>query len=248
MDASGNRNLPSVGERNATTENARRILGESPSRLGRSRDIEGLRCAPLGASSMSVAGPLSSPFERAVALQELLVDFATGERGDDTKFATLRREVLDHASSRNLTPDFVRSCRTLPTFWSWIKEQAPTYERRRVIIRKAFQPLLDALERRDGAPSDSAISEALESFDGEGVHRAWVKSLDRRSSDPEGAITMSRTLLETVCKRILDASNTPYSDNDDLPKLYHAVAELLTLAPNQHTQPIFKAISPVSGL
>jgi CHC2 zinc finger/Abortive infection C-terminus len=191
---------------------------------------------------MSVSGPRSSPFERAVALQELLVDFATGQRGDDTQYVTLRREALDHAGSRNLVPDFVRTCRTLSTFWSWIKEQAPTYERRRVIIRQAFQPLLDALERRDGAPSDLAISEALESFDGEGVHRAWAKSLDRRSSDPEGAITMSRTLLETVSKRILDASDTPYSDNDDLPKLYHAAAELLTLAPNQHTQPIFKAI------
>jgi hypothetical protein len=191
---------------------------------------------------MNVPGPRSSPFERAVALQELLVDFATGGRGDGNQYVTLRRDVLDYAGSRNLVPDFVRTCRTLSTFWSWIKERAPTYERRRVIIRQAFQLLLDALERRDGAPSDLAISEALESFDGEGVHRAWVKSLDRRSSDPEGAITMSRTLLETVCKRILDASATPYSDNDDLPKLYHAVAELLTLAPNQHTQPIFKAI------
>jgi CHC2 zinc finger/Abortive infection C-terminus len=170
------------------------------------------------------------------------VDFATGGRGDGNQYVTLRRDVLDYAGSRNLVPDFVRTSRTLSTFWSWIKERAPTYERRRVIIRQAFQLLLDALERRDGAPSDLAISEALESFDGEGVHRAWVKSLDRRSSDPEGAITMSRTLLETVCKRILDASATPYSDNDDLPKLYHAVAELLTLAPNQHTQPIFKAI------
>lgn len=160
----------------------------------------------------------------------------------DADYVTLRREVLDHLGSRNFIPDFVRTCRTLSTFWSWIKGQAPTYERRRVIIRQAFQPLLDALETVDGAPSDLAISEALESFDGEGVHRAWAKALDRRSSDPEGAITMSRTLLETVSKRILDASDTPYSDNDDLPKLYHAAAEQLRLAPNQHTQPIFKAI------
>jgi CHC2-type zinc finger protein/abortive infection Abi-like protein len=193
---------------------------------------------------MSVFGPQPSSLDRAVALQELLVACATGSGGKeaDADYVALRREVLDHLGSRNFVPDFVRTCRTLSTFWSWIKGQAPTYERRRLIIRQAFQPLLDALEMVDGAPSDLAISEALESFDGEGVHRAWAKALDRRSSDPEGAITMSRTLLETVSKRILDASDTPYSDNDDLPKLYHAAAELLTLAPNQHTQPVFKAI------
>ena len=58
---------------------------------------------------MSVPSPRSSPFERAVALEELLVDFATGGRGDDTDYVTLRREVLEHAGSRNLVPDFVNN-------------------------------------------------------------------------------------------------------------------------------------------
>ena len=39
-----------------------------------------------------------------------------------------------------------------------------------------------------------------------------------RQDDPEGAITAARTLLETVCKHILDETEVDYS-KDDLPTL-----------------------------
>jgi len=51
------------------------------------------------------------------------------------------------------------------------------------------------------------ISEALASFDEAGVREAWRKALERRSSDPEGAITSAKTLLETVCKHIIEDGN-----------------------------------------
>ena len=47
-------------------------------------------------------------------------------------------------------------------------------------------------------PADPLISEVLISFDDSGVHHAWQKALDRRVSDPEGAIKAAKTLLETV--------------------------------------------------
>lgn len=91
-------------------------------------------------------------------------------------------------------------------------------------------------------PADQLISDTLTSFDGPGVHHAWTKALGRRSDDPEGAITAARTLLETVCKHIIDDAGASYSDNDDLPKLYNKAAELMSLAPNQHTEKVFKSI------
>jgi hypothetical protein len=74
----------------------------------------------------------------------------------------------------------------------------------------------------------------------------------RRSSDPEGAITSARTLLETVCKLILDDLGVAHSD-DDLPKLYGKVARELRLAPSEYTEEAFKQIlggcwSVVNGL
>jgi hypothetical protein len=66
--------------------------------------------------------------------------------------------------------------------------------------------------------------------------------LDRRLSDPEGAITVARTLLETVCKRILDELSITYTDKEDLPKLYAMAAKVLNLAPDQHSEEPIKAI------
>jgi hypothetical protein len=92
-------------------------------------------------------------------------------------------------------------------------------------------------------PADELISETIASFDEAGIREAWEKALDRRPSDPDGAITAAKTLLETVCKHIIEEGNGPqYGDNDDLPKLYHLAAEQLNLAPSQHTETAFKGI------
>jgi len=38
---------------------------------------------------------------------------------------------------------------------------------------------------------------------------------------------MARTLIESVCKHILDETGITYSDKDDLPKLYKETAKQL---------------------
>lgn len=91
-------------------------------------------------------------------------------------------------------------------------------------------------------PADNLISDALITFDELGVHQAWLKALERRSSDPEGAITAAKTLLETVCKHIVEEAGGSYSDNDDLPKLYNIAVEHLSLSPSQHTEKVFRSI------
>jgi hypothetical protein len=98
------------------------------------------------------------------------------------------------------------------------------------------------LEGKHQNPGDVIFDDKLKSFDAEGVHRIWTKALDRRKSDPEGAITVARTLLETVCKKILDDLGCEYTNAEDLPKLYNMTAKLLNLAPDQHSQEPIKAI------
>lgn len=53
---------------------------------------------------------------------------------------------------------------------------------------------------------------------------------------------MARTLLESVCKHILDEMKVAYEDNADLPTLYRHTAHALNLAPSQHTEQVFKQI------
>ncbi|WP_218062325.1 abortive infection family protein [Paracoccus haeundaensis] len=103
------------------------------------------------------------------------------------------------------------------------------------------------------SPASQDVSAVLASFDEDSVHAAWQKAIARKNIDPEGAITSARTLLETVCKHILDEQGIEYQMTDDLPKLWHKCAESLNLAPSQHTLEPFKQVlggcaSVVQGL
>jgi hypothetical protein len=185
----------------------------------------------------------TSLVERAKMLENLLVARATGDMtASNPIYGLLRSEFMADQILRPLLPDFVRTCRTLNVFWPFIKERAGSYAERRQIIGTAFNPLVDHLEQKNRAPVDAVASDMLESFDSDGVHAVWTKALNRRSSDPEGAITVARTLLETVCKRILDEVRATYTDKEDLPKLYSMTAAALNLAPSQHSEDAIKAI------
>jgi len=92
------------------------------------------------------------------------------------------------------------------------------------------------------SPVKTEVSEQLLTVNSEHVQRAWVKALRRKSEDPEGAITAARTLVETVCKHILDEKQIAYPDNADLPKLYHLVVVQLHLAPEQYTENLVRRI------
>lgn len=198
----------------------------------------------------------ASPVERALALQNLLVAACEGPSpGDEAAYRALRLEFMHDPLTAALLPAFVRTCRDLDHFWGYIKQVNAQWAPRRHHVREAFVPLLDRMER-GGSPGEATISDALAAFDEASVHAAWKKALKRRADDPEGAITAARTLLETVCKHVLDdgaAPGTGYGEHEDLPKLYHAVAKKLNLAPSQHTEDVFKRLlggcsSVVEGL
>lgn len=146
-----------------------------------------MRALKHAVSGITVTELPTHPAERALALQELLVIHATGGVSSDDDYRLLRQEFMTRRDTERLLPLFVRRCRNLSAFWEWIKAEAKQWAPRRVLIREAFTGLLDYLEAGDRAPADEAISGVLESFDEEGVHRAWVKALDRRLTDPEGA-------------------------------------------------------------
>jgi hypothetical protein len=93
-----------------------------------------------------------------------------------------------------------------------------------------------------GSPSDVGITAALAEFDPETVQPRWTQALERRDTDPEGAITLARTLLEDVCKWILHEAEETWEEKDDLPQLYRKLAKVLNLAPDDHSEAVFKAI------
>jgi hypothetical protein len=181
-------------------------------------------------------------FEEAESLQNLLVSEATGGSEDEAEYTRLRQVVLAEPSIEPLVPRFVRTSRSLGQFWQFIKNKFGKYAERRQYLWDEFRPMMDLLERGGSAPSDLVVTASLEKFDASHVQAAWSKALDRRSSDPEGAITMARTLLESVCKHILEEASVTYDESPDISKLYKQTAEHLKLAPSQHTEAVFKQI------
>lgn len=197
-----------------------------------------------GATSSEEGGLLEeSVFDAAVRLQSNLVAYATGGgfEGGHEEYQVLRGLLVQRADTRDWLPAWVRRCRDLDQFWQWIKNEKPSYAERRELLYAEFAPLLDYLEERV-APGAQAITDTLATFDADGVQAAWQKALDRRVRDPEGAITAARTLLESVCKHVIEGAEEEYPPNAELPQLWRQAALLLNLAPEQHQEEVFKAI------
>jgi hypothetical protein len=178
-----------------------------------------------------------------LSLQNMMVAIAEGSQVEkEAEYARLREAVTTEPTIDHLLPRFVRTCRSKKQFWGYIKEVADKYEPRRKHIYGEFSAVLEFLEKGGNAPADKLVTGALEKFDAAHVNAAWSKALERRTTDAEGAITSARTLLESVCKHILDNEQIAYDDKDDLPKLYRKTAAKLNIAPSQHTEEVFKQI------
>ena len=208
------------------------------------------------ANSSDPTGDLpTDKLERATAFQNGLLALCEGRDGlDDATYRLLRREFMNDPAVSKLVPQFVRTTRDTSAMWAFFKSHAPKWETRRQFVREQLAPLIDKLESAKPL-ADEVISQMMKSFDAEGIRDAWDKALARRENDPAGAITAARTLLESVCKHLLedDAGNPSYGASDDLPKLYKLAAEKLNIAPSQHSEDAFKrilggAVSVVEGL
>jgi hypothetical protein len=187
------------------------------------------------------------------SVKNMMVARATGETTEYSEYQDFRLKLLSDSRTKDLLPRFVHTCRSMGEFWNYIKPKIDGYAPRREYLRQEFDPLLAQLENWNATPSDDSTTAALQKFDSEHVTEAWRKAQDRKTTDPEGAITAAKTLLESVCKHILDELAEPYSDKSDLRTLYNQAAKLLNLSPSQHTEQVFKQIlsgchSVVEGL
>ncbi len=107
------------------------------------------------------------------------------------------------------------------------------------IVEMNWQP---KLPDREESPTDEIAHDRLATVDSYHVRDAWSKAQKRKKSDPDGAITSARSLLEAVCKRILDDCRVRYDRSNDLPHLYKLVAETMRLAPSQTSNDALRRI------
>lgn len=185
---------------------------------------------------------MSDLSERLEIFQNCLVALATSGTATAEDYQAGRDEIISHPLLKDIAPRFLRTCRTSSQFWQFIKFKFSTYAERRQYLWDEFRPMFERIDGSKATPSDAGVSMALEKFDAASVHHLWLKALERRESEPEGAITLARTLLETVCKHILDEHGQPYESESDLPGLYRLASKTLNIAPSQHSEQIFRQI------
>jgi len=179
--------------------------------------------------------------------QNGLVSRATGGSIDPSEYRRLRQIILENENLHKMAPAFIRRCQNEEQFWSWIKNQTAEitsgiWAARREIIWEAFSPLIEYLERPDNSPASEPIHLSIQNLDSKHVSGFWQKALARRRTDPAGAITAARTLLESTCKTILDECGAEYGTNPTLPALWQLTANELRLAPSQYQENAFKTI------
>ncbi len=169
-------------------------------------------------------------------LKSNLTGRATSGHYDADEYLAARASLMRKGQIKDGLPDFVKQCRTIEDFWPYIQGKFGTYQARRNFIRQSFASLIERFEQ------NIPVVEVAIKIDDVYIRDIWQKALVRMTDDPEAAITTARTLLETVCKHILETLGIEYDDTVELPKLYKLTANNLNLSPDQHTEQIFKQI------
>lgn len=185
----------------------------------------------------------------AEALKSNILGLSENYETDDEAYAATRVAFMKDAELKPLLPEMVVKCRRLGEMWEPLKTVATgsgSWSARRQYIADEFSPLLVHLEERalfdTAAPHEAGVAGSLSSLDSAEVTGLWTKAIERCETDPEGAITAARSLVESACKHILDDLNVEYKPSDDAPTLYKRVSKELNLSPDQHTEQVFKQV------
>lgn len=118
---------------------------------------------------------------------------------DQDEFANLRAELLADSFLKDVLPSWLRSHRDLEHVRA-LSQTKGGYRERREFVRESLQPAFDLAESI--APGTATTEVALRSLSSDEVERVWRNAVERKEGDPEGALTLARTLLEMVMKHI----------------------------------------------
>jgi Abortive infection C-terminus len=150
-------------------------------------------------------------------LQNMMRAQAIGEPGDQREYARLRKALMESDNIRPLLPRWIKTHPTLTSFEETMKTNYPrNYKGRREAIKEAFEPILAKLTNQYVVPIDSIVAEEIDLLGLEYAKLSWERTLARIKSEPDAAITSARTLVESVCKSILEKYQVDQSEFERL--------------------------------
>lgn len=182
--------------------------------------------------------------KRIEILQQLLISKILNEIGSEknAEYVKLRAKLLKIKNLKPCIPKLIKQSRSLEQADDFLKNSCNSFIECKEYIYEEFSRIFEILEDENLCSIDDLVLSSLEKLGSDHIHLTWQKALERRYTDPEGAITLARTLLESTCKYILDEYQVDYGNAPDINQLYRLVSKELNLAPSQHTEQTFKQI------
>lgn len=89
---------------------------------------------------------VSTDYEKVSYLCNLLIDHATGTQASNVEFEELRHDLLSNKDIGQYLPSWLKTNRSLNSFWGFIKPKFDTYAERRLFLSEEFAPILNHLE------------------------------------------------------------------------------------------------------
>lgn len=170
-----------------------------------------------------------------------MISHVTEEAQSNSDYQHLRQKLINNEILKEILPEIVFSCQNLSKVKSKMQEKSPRWEPRRQYIRDEFERTLSLLKSTvDAAPIK--LAEKICKFGSVAITDEWKKAIYRKNTDPAGSITIAKTLLESVCKHILEKTGKNYGKKEDLPALYKKCADCLNLSPKLYEEEEFKKI------
>ena len=127
--------------------------------------------------------------------------------------------------------------RSFSEFWTFIKHRIQIYRSyagRKEYIRKEFHELLTELELGKTNPTQKSTEKTLKHLNSEEVQKLFTIAMNRTEKDANGAATAAKSLLELICKLLLDDMKVEYSSSEDIPSLFKKISPKLNLHPTQY--------------
>ena len=186
-------------------------------------------------------GMRSERIDRVLQLQNIMRARATHKHqpGEEDDYVFIRESIMQDPDVKQRLPQAVRVCRSLDHFWEFIKPRYSSYAERREYLQRVFEPLLQYIEDESSNPVDELLGDVLQEFSAEAVQNMWGKAIERREADPAAAITLARSLIESVCKHIMNEAGEDQGNPD---QLYRRTTALMNLAPNKQSEEPFRQL------
>ncbi|HBM16149.1 MAG TPA: abortive phage resistance protein [Lentisphaeria bacterium] len=189
---------------------------------------------------MNIYDGINTDYDKAVALVRILESCATGGERHENKFIEIRGYFYQSPKYKNYMPRWMNSIFTINNFWNFIKPKFNHYFERRDFISSEFTPLINHCNEQSSLIQNQNV--IITDFNSYVINENWTNMLARVENDPKGAITLARSLVESVCKHILDDLLENYTKDELLASLYKKAAKILNLTPEQHDIQIIKNI------